>query len=126
MEEFLIECISFGFKHSEEIDADFVFDLRCLPNPFYVEELRDKTGCQKEVREFIMQSKDSEEYLKRLVNFIDFAVSLYKKQGKTPLKIAFGCTGGQHRSVAFAELIFEYLKSKGFNACVLHRDINKR
>ena len=82
MEEFLIECISFGFKHSEEIDADFVFDLRCLPNPFYVEELRDKTGCQKEVREFIMQSKDSEEYLKRLVNFIDFAVSLSAFSGK--------------------------------------------
>lgn len=126
MEEFLIECMSFGFKHSEEIDADFVFDVRCLPNPFYIEELREKTGLEKEVREFIMRPKDSEEYFEKLVNFIDFAVSLYKKQRKTPLKIAFGCTGGQHRSVTFAELLSEHLKNKGFNTCVFHRDINKR
>ncbi len=126
MEEFQIECKSFGFKHSAAIEADYVFDVRSLPNPFYVEELKDKTGFQREVREFVMASKDSEDFFKRLQSFMDFAVLLHKKDGKKKLTVAFGCTGGQHRSVTFAELLSEHFKKQGFNCTVSHRDIDKR
>ena len=121
-----IEFISFGFKHSPAIEAEFVFDFRSLPNPFYVEELRDKTGLDEEIRAFIMQAKESKEYFERLVCLIDFLISLYEKEGKESLKIALGCTGGQHRSVAFAEILNEHFKEKGHLCSVFHRDINQR
>lgn len=121
-----IQCKSFGFKYGTDTEADLVFDIRCLPNPFYVEELKEKTGLMAEVREYVMNSDESREFYERLVSFIDCAVPLYAKEGKSQLVIAFGCTGGKHRSVTFAELISAHLKEQNFNCITVHRDIQKR
>ena len=121
-----IQCKSFGFKYGTDTEADLVFDVRCLPNPFYVKELKEKTGLQKEIKDYVMGSSESLEFLEKLKAFLDCAVPLYAKEGKSQLTIAFGCTGGKHRSVTFAELIGEYLKTKKFNCTIVHRDIEKR
>ena len=120
-----INCKSFGFKYGNDSEADLVFDVRCLPNPFYVEELKQKTGLEKVIKDFVMDSPDSEKFLQKLTGFLDVAVPLYAKEGKSQLVIAFGCTGGKHRSVTFAELIGEYLKQKKYDCIITHRDINK-
>ncbi len=121
-----ILCKSFGFKYGIDVDADTVFDVRCLPNPFYVDELRDKTGLEKPVSDYVMNSEESSEFEKRVFSFADFAIPLYIKEGKSQLVISFGCTGGKHRSVTFAEALCRHLKENGYNASVLHRDISKR
>lgn len=121
-----ILCKSFGFKYGIDVDADTVFDVRCLPNPFYVDELRDKTGLEKPVSDYVMNSEESSEFEKRVFSFADFAIPLYIKEGKSQLVISFGCTGGKHRSVTFAEVLCRHLKENGYNASVLHRDISKR
>lgn len=120
-----IECKSFGFKYGSDTEADLVFDVRCLPNPFYVDELRQKTGLDSEVRDYVMDSSDSREYLAKLTAFIDCAVPLYAKEGKSQLIIAFGCTGGKHRSVTFAELVGRHLKEQKYDCIITHRDIYK-
>lgn len=120
-----INCKSFGFKYGADTEADLVFDVRCLPNPFYVEELKHKTGLEQEIRDFVMDSSESKEFLKRLNSFLDVSVPLYAKEGKSQLVIAFGCTGGKHRSVTFAELVGEYLKQKDYDCIITHRDIKK-
>lgn len=120
-----INCKSFGFKYGNDTEADLVFDVRCLPNPFYVEELKNKTGLDKEIRDFVMQSSESKEFLEKLSAFLDVAIPLYAKEGKSQLIIAFGCTGGKHRSVTFAELVGGYLKQKDYDCIITHRDINK-
>ena len=102
-----------------------VFDVRCLPNPFYDEALRDKTGLEKEVQDYVMNSPVSEEFLNKLLQFIDCAVPLYVKEGKSQLNIAIGCTGGKHRSVTFAEKIGNHLK-ENYNCSIIHRDVLKR
>lgn len=121
-----IQCKSFGFKYGADTEADVVFDVRCLPNPFYIEELKNKTGLDKEVRDYVMNSEESQEFLKKIIDFIDYAVPLYAKEGKSQLTIAFGCTGGKHRSVTFAELLNEHLKVKKYDCVSVHRDIQKR
>ena len=120
-----INCKSFGFKYGNDSEADVVFDVRCLPNPFYVEELRPKTGLDKEIRDYVMDSPESKSFFEKLTDFLDVAVPLYAKEGKSQLVIAFGCTGGKHRSVTFAELVGQYLKEKKFDCIITHRDINK-
>lgn len=120
-----INCKSFGFKYGNDSEADLVFDVRCLPNPFYVEELKPKTGLDKEIRDYVMNSPDSKKFFEKLTDFLDVAVPLYAKEGKSQLVIDFGCTGGKHRSVTFAELIGQYLKEKKFDCIITHRDINK-
>lgn len=120
-----IQCKSFGFKYGSDSEADLVFDVRCLPNPFYVEELKHKTGLDKDVRDYVMASSESCEFLERLEDFIDCAVPLYAKEGKSQLIISFGCTGGKHRSVTFAELVSRHLKDKNYDCTVSHRDIYK-
>ncbi len=120
-----IQCKSFGFKYGADTEADLVIDVRCLPNPFYVEDLKHKTGLDKEVRDFVMSSDDSKEFLARLLSFIDCAVPLYAKEGKSQLIISIGCTGGKHRSVTFAQLIGEHLQNENFNCSITHRDIYK-
>lgn len=120
-----IQCKSFGFKYGADTEADLVIDVRCLPNPFYVEDLKHKTGLDKEVRDYVMSSDDSKEFLARLLSFIDCAVPLYAKEGKSQLIISIGCTGGKHRSVTFAQLIGEHLQNKNFNCSITHRDIYK-
>lgn len=120
-----IQCKSFGFKYGADTEADLVIDVRCLPNPFYVEDLKHKTGLDKEVRDYVMSSNDSKEFLARLLSFIDCAVPLYAKEGKSQLIISIGCTGGKHRSVTFAQLIGEHLQNENFNCSITHRDIYK-
>lgn len=121
-----VECKSFGFKYGTDTEADIVIDVRCLPNPFYVPELKQKTGLDGDVRDYVMNSPESVDFYGKLLSFIDCSVPLYAKEGKSRLTIAFGCTGGKHRSVTFAELIGGHLKEQGFNCAVIHRDIQKR
>ena len=120
-----IQCKSFGFKYGSDTEADLVIDVRCLPNPFYVESLKHKTGLDKEVQDYVMASGDSKEFLNRLLSFIDCAVPLYAKEGKSQLVISIGCTGGKHRSVTFAQLIGEHLQNENYNCSISHRDIYK-
>ena len=120
-----IQCKSFGFKYGMDTEADMVFDVRCLPNPFYVDGLKEKTGIDAEVKDYVVSGVESEGFLKRLFDFIDYSVPLYVKEGKSQLVIALGCTGGKHRSVAVAELLYRHLEQSGFYASALHRDIYK-
>ena len=120
-----ISCISFGFKRGTPKSADLQFDVRCIKNPYYIPELRYKTGLNKDVKNYIYEDADFHEYKKKVFDFLDFVLPLYVKEGKTQLTIAFGCTGGKHRSVLFAEMTSEYLNNKGYSAFVIHRDIEK-
>ena len=102
-EDFMhIDVVSFGFKFGNYTEADLVFDVRCLPNPFYVPELKNKTGLQNEVSSYVLNFDEAQKLLEKLKDLIDFLIPLYKKEGKSQLVIAFGCTGGKHRSVTFA------------------------
>lgn len=121
----LISCISFGFKYGPANEADLMFDVRCLPNPFYIRELKMKTGISPEVQEYVMSWAQSQELLKKLTDLIDFLIPLYIAEGKSQLVIAFGCTGGKHRSVTFAELIYQHLLNQNRKVTVHHRDISK-
>ena len=121
----LINIMSFGFKYGLPPEADLVFDVRCLPNPYYVEELREKTGVEKCVSDFVMNSEASKELLNKLCDILQFLVPLYLNEGKSQLMISVGCTGGKHRSVTFAEALYKFLSEKGNNIRVVHRDIAK-
>lgn len=121
-----IQCKSFGFKYGVDTEADLVFDVRCLPNPFYVEDLKNKTGTEKDVQDYVMNSPESHNFLEKLLSFIDCSVPLYAKEGKSQLVIAIGCTGGKHRSVTFAELIGKHLKENNYDCSIVHRDMLKR
>lgn len=120
-----ISCISFGFKYGVPNEADLVFDVRCLPNPFYIPELKTKTGKDKEVRDYVMGFESSKTLMNKLYDLIDFLIPQYLHEGKSQLVIAFGCTGGKHRSVTFAEYMCGHIIEKGYKAAVLHRDISK-
>ena len=120
-----ILCKSFGFKYGADADADLVFDVRCLPNPYYIEELKKKTGLDEAVSNYVMGFPESQEFAEKIKGFLDFSVPLYLKEGKSQLIIAFGCTGGKHRSVTFAELVYSHLKENGFDVSTFHRDIKK-
>lgn len=120
-----IHCISFGFKHSVPDDADYIFDVRSLPNPYYVDELKELTGLDARVRDFVMSSPEAQEYKEKLIDFCDFIVPLCIKDGRSQLVIAIGCTGGHHRSVTFAEILYNHLKDGGYNVSLNHTDINR-
>jgi UPF0042 nucleotide-binding protein len=120
-----IRCMSFGFKYGPATEADLMFDVRCLPNPFYVDELRPLTGLDEKIKTYVLDNDTAREFRKRLLSFIDYSMPLYCSEGKSQLVIAVGCTGGKHRSVVFAELIAEELKKSGYNVGVTHRDITK-
>ncbi len=122
---FMIEMISFGFKHGDILRADLVFDVRFLPNPFYVENLKAKTGMDEQVKEYITSFDETLEFLNKLKDMFEFLMPLYVKEGKSQLTIAFGCTGGAHRSVMFAEYFYKYFQKKRFNVNVNHRDLDK-
>lgn len=121
----LISIESFGFKHGLPAEADLVFDVRCLPNPFFVSELKHKTGMDKEVRDYVMQFEVAKAMRDKIYDMLDFLLPHYIHEGKSQLVIAFGCTGGQHRSVTFAEELFNHLTENGYKARVLHRDSTK-
>ena len=119
-----IECRSFGFKNGADAQSDFVFDVRCLPNPFYIDNLKHKTGLDKTVRDYILADEGAQEYLKKVIDMLLFVISIKEKYGIEKLTVAFGCTGGHHRSVTFAVEVSEFLKQKGYDAYSFHRDIN--
>ena len=121
-----IKCVSFGHKYGDMTDADFLFDARVLPNPFYTEALRDKTGFDKAVRDFVMDSDISREYLDGIVNLLVSLLPYYAEKGRQTLTVAFGCTGGRHRSVTLAIYLAERLRERGYDACDEHRDIDKK
>ncbi len=118
-------CISFGFKFGIPMEADLVFDVRCLPNPFYDENLRPKTGLDPEVRDYVMEKEETKGFATRFTDMIDYLLPLYAREGKSQLVIAVGCTGGHHRSVALAQYMCDYLAAKGVKASAAHRDIQK-
>ncbi len=121
----LINCMSFGFKYGAPSEADLVFDVRCLPNPFYIDDLKYKTGLDAEVNEYVMAWPQAVELLDKLKDLIDFLIPLYLSEGKSQLTISIGCTGGKHRSVTFAEKLYAHLSEQGKKVAVNHRDILK-
>lgn len=122
---FTVNVMSFGFKHGMPIDADLVFDVRFLKNPYYVEELRHKTGLQTEVSSYVLALPETQQLISKLQDLFEFMIPLYKEEGKSQLVIAFGCTGGQHRSVTLAEYFGKVL-AKDEMTVITHRDIELR
>ena len=122
---FHIDVMSFGFKYGLPIDADIVMDVRFLPNPYYIPELRDKTGLDQEVYDYVMNSDKTTEFVNHFEALLQTVIPGYIKEGKTNVVIAIGCTGGQHRSVALARRTGEFLK-KYYHVTIAHRDVNRR
>ena len=120
-----LTIMSFGFKSGLPQEADIVFDVRCLPNPFYVPELKNLTGLDQPVVDYVMQAPESQEFLRRLQSLLEYALPLYVKEGKSQLVIAVGCTGGKHRSITFARLLGEYCQKLGYAPSVQHRDARR-
>ncbi len=121
-----VTVMSFGFKYGLPSDADLVFDVRFMPNPYYVPELKHKTGNDQDVREYVMNSEVSKEFDKKLKDMIDFLIPNYIIEGKNQLVIAIGCTGGKHRSVTMANRLYEHLQGKeGYGLKIEHRDVLK-
>lgn len=120
-----VNVVSFGFKYGAPKDSDLVFDVRCLPNPFYVPELKHHTGLEKPVRDYVMSFEEAQGLEPKLLDLVNYLVPLYRTEGKSQLTISVGCTGGKHRSVVFAEIIYNSIKDKGFSASVYHRDITR-
>lgn len=122
----IVSCMSFGFKYGVPGEADLVFDVRCLPNPFYIPELKRKTGLDIEVRDYVMRFEQSCELERKILDMVKFLIPLNVREGKSRMVIAFGCTGGKHRSITFAERISENLAQSGCNVRIIHRDIDKK
>ena len=121
----MITVLSFGFKYGLPSDADLVFDVRFIPNPFYIKELRTLTGNDVAVRDYVMQWEEAQKFREKLTDMIEFLIPHYIKEGKTQLVIAVGCTGGRHRSVTLANELHNHLKKVGYSVVIAHRDIDK-
>ena len=121
----LISCMSFGFRNGLPPEADLVFDVRCLPNPFYIPELREHTGQEDCVRDYVMKWPQTQELLSKLEDLLKFLTPMYVAEGKSQLVIAVGCTGGRHRSVAVAEHLGKYLRQLSYHDSISHRDKDK-
>ena len=120
----MVTVMSFGFKHGIPVDADLVFDVRFLPNPFYIEELKKKTGNDREVQDYVMSFPEAEIFMEKLTDLIQFLIPNYVKEGKYQLVVAIGCTGGKHRSVTLANELYKRMKDKGgYGMKLYHRDI---
>jgi len=119
----LLNIISFGFKHGIPNDADMIFDVRFLPNPYFVESLKNLNGTDKEVLDYIMEKEQSIEFIEKMTEFLDYLIPNYEKEGKAYLTIAIGCTGGKHRSVAITDKVAEHFKD--LSPLTRHRDISK-
>lgn len=123
----MVTVMSFGFKHGIPADADLVFDVRFLPNPFYIDELKRKTGNDREVQEYVMGFPEAESFMEKLTDIIQFLIPNYVKEGKYQLVIAIGCTGGKHRSVTLANELYKRMKDKGkYGMKLYHRDITSQ
>ena len=120
----MVTVMSFGFKHGIPVDADLVLDVRFLPNPFYVEDLKHKTGNDKEVQDYVMGFPEAEEFMEKLTDMLQFLIPNYVKEGKYRLVIAIGCTGGKHRSVTLANELYKRMKDNGkYGLKLYHRDV---
>ena len=117
--------MSFGFKYGLPLEADMVLDVRCLPNPFYIPELKPLTGNDQAVRDYVLSSPDTQGLLQYALKLLDFTVPLYRKEGKSELVVGIGCTGGKHRSVTIALQFEEHFRELGYRCAISHRDINK-
>ncbi|MCD8506442.1 MAG: RNase adapter RapZ [Alkalibacterium thalassium] len=124
-EMFRVEMVSFGFKYGVPIDADVVMDVRFLPNPHYIPELKPQTGLDKDVYDYVMQQPETESFYKKFTDLLEYTLPGYKKEGKSNLTVAIGCTGGKHRSVALVERIANKIKADGYPVNVSHRDKDK-
>ncbi|PWM56376.1 MAG: RNase adapter RapZ [Subdoligranulum variabile] len=120
-----LTIVSFGFKYGLPQEADLVLDVRCLPNPFYVPELKNLTGMDQPVVDYVMAAPESQELLRRYESMLEYALPLYVKEGKSQLMIAVGCTGGKHRSITFARKIGEFCQKLGYAPNVQHRDAKR-
>ncbi len=123
--DFTVNFLSFGYKHGIPLEADLVFDVRFLPNPFYIEDLRGLTGKDAPVRDYVMSFPETEEYLAKLRDLLAFSLPLYRAEGKTVLVIAVGCTGGHHRSVALSCALADYVRGLGYRVKENHRDMSR-
>ncbi len=122
----MVTILSFGFKHGIPADADLVFDVRFLPNPFYIDELKHKTGNDKEVQDYVMSFPEAHTFIDKLVDMTEFLIPNYIKEGKYQLVIGIGCTGGKHRSVTLANKLYERMKDKsGYGMKIAHRDVGQ-
>ncbi|SFB22194.1 MULTISPECIES: RNase adapter RapZ [unclassified Bacillus (in: firmicutes)] len=122
---FTVNVMSFGFKHGIPIDADLVFDVRFLPNPHYIEHMRPKTGLEEEVSSYVLKWSETQKFIEKVSELLTFMLPHYKREGKSQLVIAIGCTGGQHRSVTLAEY-FGKLFQADYHTKITHRDIERR
>lgn len=120
-----INVTAFGFKYGMPLDADLVYDVRCFPNPFYIEELKYKTGNDKEVQDYVMSFPTAVTFMEKLNDMIGFLIPLYEEEGKVSLTVAIGCTGGKHRSVTMTNKLAAYLKQRGYTVDVTYRDIGR-
>ena len=122
----MVTILSFGFKNGIPADVDLVFDVRFLPNPFYIDELKHKTGNDKEVQDYVMNFPEASLFLSKLTDMLDFLIPNYVKEGKHQLVIGIGCTGGKHRSVTLANELYAGIKDHGnYGTKLYHRDIKQ-
>lgn len=120
-----VRFISFGYKYGIPEESDLMFDVRCLPNPFYEEDLREKTGLDKEVSDYVLNDESSKDVINRIEELLKSILPLYMKEGKTQVVISIGCTGGRHRSVSVCEMLCSFVSSLGFYTRTVHRDMGK-
>ncbi len=120
-----VNITSFGYKHGLPLDADLVFDVRFMPNPFYIESLRNQTGLDRGVADYVFSFQQTRDFLDKLKDLLAFSLPLYAEEGKTVLVIAVGCTGGHHRSVAITHALTEYIRGLGYPVTESHRDMNR-
>ena len=120
-----VAVLSFGYKHGIPLNSDMVLDARFLPNPFYIDELREKTGRSRPVKEYVLESKETKRFLERIFSLFGYLMPKFVAEGKTHLTISIGCTGGKHRSVVLADTLKDFLKEQKYSVKVTHRDIYK-
>jgi len=123
--ELQILVVSFGYKYGIPVDSDLVFDTRFLPNPFYIDDLREKTGKSKKVKDYVLEKHETKDFIDKLFHFIDYLMPNFVEEGKSYLNVSIGCTGGKHRAVVIAEELKQYLACKGYKVRVYHRDVYK-
>ncbi len=122
----MVTVLSFGFKYGIPADADLIFDVRFLPNPFYIDELKHKTGNDKEVQDYVMSFPEAHVFIEKLTDLAGFLIPNYVKEGKYQLVIGIGCTGGKHRSVTLANRLYEHMRNKGeYGIKIAHRDVGQ-
>lgn len=123
--DLVVSLVSFGFKHGLPLEADLVFDVRFMPNPFYIDSMRNKTGLDQEVRDYVFSFQETGQFLEKLYDLLRFVLPLYREEGKTVLVLAIGCTGGHHRSVAVTHALAKFISSLGYQVTENHRDMTR-